>query len=199
VNWDFPPGNYPAGTALPCGATTLGAAYLPIGHASPTVVDVHTNPCVVIKRTGPNDDGSDNYGECDPAQWNSVYGEAQQMGNDLAAFLNRRRGDANLASALAILGETHGWLRPATPGSPYTACRMSTDSGQFLYNYYWAVSTGQDTYNGFNDSGLATWAPSNGLPASIVFRPWEYLVQYDDPQANGCNTITTNPPYAPRP
>jgi hypothetical protein len=201
----LPPPTLPySGSGLACEGSDLGAAYLHISHSQPAVIDVHTAPCVTIKVTNDNTTNETNgWGECDPNQWNSVYGEARQMGNDMAAFLNSfnngwRGYDANLANALAILGETHGRLTPAIPGSPYTACRMSTDPAKIvLYNNYWAVSAGQDTYSGFINSGLASWAPSNGLPASIIFRPWEYLLQNDDPQANACNTITTNPPYNP--
>jgi hypothetical protein len=193
-----------SGSGLACGGSASGAAYLLFGHSLPTVVDVHNGPCVAIKKTNNDDINATNgFGECDPSQWSSVAGEATQMGNELAAFLNSfnngwRGYVANLASALTVLGETHGRLKPGTPGSLETACRMSRVVGQFLHDYFWAVSAGQDTYNGFNNSSLSSWTPSNGLPASIVFRPWEYLLQYDDPQANACNAITTNPPYSPR-
>jgi hypothetical protein len=63
----------------------------------------------------------------------------------------------------------------------------------------WKVSAAQDTYTGFNSSNLGTRIRSNGLPASIAFRPWELLQQWDEPQANACNTIHTNPPYVPFP
>jgi hypothetical protein len=223
LNWNFdfvyppppPPVTVLSGSGLACGGSALGAAYLPLSHTAPTVVDVHSGPCVVIKKT--NDDATNatnGWGECDPDQWGNVAGEATQMGNDLAAFLssfnNGWRGyNANLASALAILGETHGRLKQGDPNlqaarcpldadAQHTACVMSTTANTALNSRCWAVSTGLSSYNGFSNSNLATWARSNGLPAGIVFRPWEYLVQGDDPQANACNTISTNPPYSPR-
>jgi hypothetical protein len=74
----------------------------------------------------------------------------------------------------------------------------SPKTGDALSGKVWDPSTGQSTFLGFSSSGLmsSTATLLNGLKTNVVFRPWEYLEQFDEPQASACNVIVTNPPYA---
>jgi hypothetical protein len=207
------------GTALTCGGFQVGLANLPLTHSQPTIIDVHSGPCVVVQRTDDSGNEIPGWGECDPNLWSDLAGEARAMGNALAAFQESfspggwRGYVPNLANALVMLGETHGRVKPGDPNiqatncraedrtPEYTACRMSAFDGRTdkVRDACWKISASQDTYNGFNSSTLASRIRPNGLPATIVFRPWEYLQQYDEPQANACNALSTNPPYTPIP
>jgi hypothetical protein len=82
----------------------------------------------------------------------------------------------------------------------HTGCLMDPNpkSGDVLANAVWDPSTGASTFAGFRSSSVmsSTATLLNGLKTSVVFRPWEYLEQSDEPQASACNVIVTNPPYA---
>jgi hypothetical protein len=207
-------------TGFACGASTVtdangvvspvGASYLTITHSSPTIVDIHSGPCVELPKfvssTDQHINDHNGWGQCNlnaqskfgVATWGNVQGEAAAMGNALAAFQSsRQETDPNLANALIMLGETHGRLNPG--------CLMVPDakSGDDLYTKTWDPSTGASTAAGFGSSSLKTKILPNFLPASLVFRPWEYLEQGPDnppqptPQPQACNTVKTNPPYTP--
>jgi hypothetical protein len=45
-SYDLALGSESTGTALPCGGTPAGGANLPLTHSQPTVIDVHSGPCV---------------------------------------------------------------------------------------------------------------------------------------------------------
>jgi hypothetical protein len=110
-----------------------------------------------------------------------------------------------------MLGETHGRVKPGDPAVQATNCRLVDQTPEFTARSMlfpadsphvgacWKMSAGQDTYTGFISSNLGSRIRPNGLPASAGFRPWELLQQWDEPQANACNTIHTNPPYVPFP
>jgi hypothetical protein len=210
--WTF----FACGAAFgPDGITPAGATYLPLTHSSPTIVDVHSNPCVVLPKyasaTDPHINDHNSWGKCNlNAQtdfanvptWANVQGEAIMMGNALAKFLSsRQQTDTNLANALAMLGETHGRLN--------TGCLIDPDASvldTIIYHKNWDPSAGASTAAGFGSSTLMNTTRLNGLPASLVFRPWEYLQQGADdpskptpptPQPGACNTVVTNPPYTP--
>jgi hypothetical protein len=78
IHTDTAPG-YP-GSGLACGASTAGAAWLAYTHAQPTIIDVHTGPCVKVQHDVVGAD------QCNPGEWSNVAGEARAMGNALAAF-----------------------------------------------------------------------------------------------------------------
>jgi hypothetical protein len=185
-------------TGFACGGSSIGASYLPVTHSSPTIVDVHSGPCVVIPKN------VNSWGNCNlDAQsqsgvptWANVQDEATAMGNALSAFQNSFSPTGwcgsvpNLANALVMLGETHGRLN--------SGCLMDPNAtGPPLAGNFWDPSTGASTFAGFSSSSLRSTTLPNGLPANLVFRPWEYLQQGDSAQANACNTIYTNPPYTP--
>jgi hypothetical protein len=208
------------GSGLACGVSAPGPS-LAYTHSQPTIIDVHSGPCVNVPHW---EQGS---GECDPRQWGNVAGEATAMGNALAAFQNSfspggwRGYVPDLASALVMLGETHGRVKSGDLALQQSICRVNNQTPGFtacsmqfaqkppdldrrpwdplLEKACWKVSAGDDTYTGFSSSILGNRTRPNGLPASIVFRPWEYLQQWDEPQANACTTINTNPPYIPVP
>ncbi|MGD0773617.1 MAG: hypothetical protein ABSC05_12415, partial [Candidatus Solibacter sp.] len=228
--WDLPgagdtqvPASSYTWTGFACGAALgldgrpLGASFLQgITHSSPTIVDVHSGPCVVIPKIvanlppgTPDPNNTNGWGQCNwnaqaelgVATWANVQGEATKMGNALAAFLNsRQQTDANLANALVMLGETHGRLN--------NGCLLDPNAvnGYDLFHVTWDPSTGASTAEGFGSSNLINATRLNGLQASLVYRPWEYLQQGPDdpskpapptPQPGACNTIVTNPPYTP--
>lgn len=192
---------------LGCGGSTQNMVYLPMGHSSSTIIDVHDSPCVT----------TDGNGECDPTRWSNVTDEAKTDFQAVAKFresfypiypINKCPPghptcgwrtqccgyDPNLANALIVIGETHGYSRPGnTP-----PCEMkATRPGQF-----WSSAAAVNTVAGFNQSWLANVTLPNGTYGYTVFRPWEYLeimvgAPWTADDIYACNPIVVNPPYQP--
>jgi hypothetical protein len=160
--------------------------YLPITHSLPSVLDIHSSPCV----EGNND--------CDPAQWTAVTGEARLVFNALSAL---RSTYPQLANASITLGETHGRVQPG--------CQMCLHSaGCANGQITWDPAAAVNTILGFNTSTLANVTLPSGQPGYTTLRPWEYLMGYKTPPLGGndttpdpvaCNPIVIRPPYTATP
>ena len=154
---------------------------LPILHSLPSILDVHTAPCVLVD------------GDCDPVpnRQNRVVDEAIIQFSAMQALMAsfgtggwRCCANEEFADAVAMLGETHGHTAPGCPAN---------NGGD------WQPSAVGYAASGFNQSTLASRTPPTGQ-VNVVFRPWEYLVHQNlDPSIPvACNPISVNPPLTPR-
>jgi hypothetical protein len=184
---------------------TANMVTLPIVHPAPSILDVHTAPCINVPL---HDAQGNTIGDCDPivanvlANPSEVTQTATVQFNALNTFLaSFGPGGAHccyntdFANALMMLGETDGQLQ--------TGCKMFTGAG-------WdrLPETATKIAAGFNLSSLACPTISSCHPGTVVFRPWENLVnqpdrlpnQQIDPQAPDrvrCNPIVVNQQFTP--
>jgi len=182
--WDGTPTN--GLTCVNSGSSTADMGALSILHSPPAILDVHTAPCVMV--------GSD----CDSDATN-VEGESEIQFTDLMAFLQsfgnnvpypynwRCCYNAAFADALAMVGETHG----------HSVSGCLNNNGLL-----WNTADIPCMVSGFNDSNnlpadqdghIASRILPGGGP-SVVFRPWEYLLNQPSGGADPvkCNPIVVN-------